>query len=190
MLLECGIALYAAQAAHSVVLLAFGSDSLVELLSAAVVLLAFSPRMRISPERASRWAAVLLFVLTGVIALTSMIALVRGVRVETSRLGMAITLGALIVMPVLAWAKRRLARTTGNRSLAADAVQSATCAWLAAGTLMGLAANALFHLRWVDSVAALAALPVLVIEGRRAMRNESWPNGRFMNARFVPTSAR
>jgi hypothetical protein len=53
MLLECGIALYAARAAHSVVLLAFGSDSLVELLSATVVLLAFFPRMRISPERAS-----------------------------------------------------------------------------------------------------------------------------------------
>lgn len=173
MLLECGIALYAAQTAHSVVLLAFGSDSLVELLSAAVVLLAFFPRMRISPERASRWAAVLLFVLTGVVALTSVMALVRGVRAETSGLGMAITAAALIVMPVLAWAKRRLARATGNRALAADAVQSATCAWLAAGTLAGLAANALFHLRWVDSVSALAVLPILVIEGRRAMRNES-----------------
>lgn len=173
MLLECGIALYAARAAHSVVLLAFGSDSLVELLSATVVLLAFFPRMRISPERASLWAAVLLFVLTGVVALTSVMALVRGVRAETSGLGMAITAAALIVMPVLAWAKRKLARATGNRALATDAVQSATCAWLAAGTLAGLAANAFFHLRWVDSVSALAVLPILVIEGRRAMRNES-----------------
>jgi divalent metal cation (Fe/Co/Zn/Cd) transporter len=156
-----------------VVLLAFGSDSLVELLSATVVLLAFSPRLRISSERASRCAAVLLFVLAGVVALTSVIALVRGVRAETSRLGMVIAVAALIVMPVLSWAKRRLARTTGNRALAADAVQSATCAWLAAGTLAGLAANAMFHLRWVDSVSALAVLPILVIEGRRAMRGES-----------------
>ena len=74
MLLECGVALYAAQAAHSVVLLAFGSDSLVELLSAAVVLLAFSPRLRISPDRAGRWAGVLLFFLAGVIALTALVA--------------------------------------------------------------------------------------------------------------------
>ena len=56
MLVECGISLYAAKAAHSVVLLAFGSDSLVELLSAGVVLLAFAPRLRIGAARASRWA--------------------------------------------------------------------------------------------------------------------------------------
>jgi divalent metal cation (Fe/Co/Zn/Cd) transporter len=173
MILECGVALYAAQAAHSVVLLAFGSDSLVELLSASVVLLAFAPRLRISPERASRWAAVLLFVLAGMVALTSGIALVRGVHAESSNLGVVITVAALIVMPVLAWAKRKLARTTGSGALAADAVQSATCAWLAAGTLAGLTANAIFHLRWIDSVVALAVLPILVIEGRRALRGES-----------------
>jgi divalent metal cation (Fe/Co/Zn/Cd) transporter len=173
MMLECGVALYAAQAAHSVVLLAFGSDSLVELLSAAVVLLAFAPRLRINPERASRWAAVLLFVLAGMVALTSGIALVRGVQVESSSLGMVITVAALIIMPILAWAKRSLARTKGSGALAADAVQSATCAWLAAGALAGLAANALFHLRWIDSVATLAVLPILVLEGRRALRGES-----------------
>jgi divalent metal cation (Fe/Co/Zn/Cd) transporter len=173
MLLECGVALYAAQAAHSVVLLAFGSDSLVELLSAAVVLLAFSPRLRISPDRAGRWAGVLLFFLAGVIALTALVALLRNSEVETSGLGMTITVAALIVMPALAWSKRRLARTTGNRALAADAVQSATCAWLAAGTLAGLGINTLFHLRWIDSVAALVVLPLLLIEGRRAVRGES-----------------
>jgi divalent metal cation (Fe/Co/Zn/Cd) transporter len=163
MLLECGVALYAAQAAHSVVLLAFGSDSLVELLSAAVVLLAFSPRLRISPDRAGRWAGVLLFFLAGVIALTALVALLRNSEVETSGLGMTITVAALIVMPALAWSKRRLARTTG----------SATCAWLAAGTLAGLGINTLFHLRWIDSVAALVVLPLLLIEGRRAVRGES-----------------
>jgi divalent metal cation (Fe/Co/Zn/Cd) transporter len=173
MVLECGVALYAARSAHSVVLLAFGSDSLVELLSAAVVLLAFAPRLRMNPERASKWAAVLLFVLAGVIALTSGVALMRGVQAESSSLGMVITVAALMVMPILAWAKRRLARTTGSGALAADAVQSATCAWLAAGTLAGLAANSLFHLRWIDSVAALAVLPILVLEGRRALRGES-----------------
>jgi divalent metal cation (Fe/Co/Zn/Cd) transporter len=172
MILECGVALYAAQEAHSVVLLAFGSDSLVELLSASVVLLAFVPRLRMSAERASRWAAVLLFVLVGVIALTSGMALVRGIPAQSSSLGVVITVAALIVMPILAWGKRRLARTTGSSALAADAVQSATCAWLAAGTLAGLGANALFHLRWIDSVAALAVLPILVIEGRRALRGE------------------
>jgi divalent metal cation (Fe/Co/Zn/Cd) transporter len=66
-----------------------------------------------------------------------------------------------------------MARATGNRALAADAVQSATCAYLAAITLSGLAVNALFHIRWIDSVAAFAALLILVIEGRKATRGEN-----------------
>jgi divalent metal cation (Fe/Co/Zn/Cd) transporter len=75
-------------------------------------------------------------------------------------------------MPVLAWRKRTFARSTGNTALAADAVQSATCAYLAAITLFGLAANALFRVQWVDSVAALIAVPLLVREANAAMRGE------------------
>jgi divalent metal cation (Fe/Co/Zn/Cd) transporter len=173
MLLECAISLSAARTAHSPVLLAFGSDSLVELLSATVVLLAAISRFRIAPERASRWAGVLLFALAGIVGLIALLALVKGVSSQTSKLGIAITGAALIVMPMLAWRKRRLAHSTGNRALAADAVQSATCAWLAAATLPGLLTDALFHLRWVDSVAALAVLPILIVEGRRAWRGEA-----------------
>ena len=65
------------------------------------------------------------------------------------------------------------ARATGNRALAADAVQSATCAYLAAITLAGLGVNAIFHIRWVDSVAALVAVPLLIIEGRKAMHGKN-----------------
>lgn len=69
--------------------------------------------------------------------------------------------------------KRKIARETDNRALAADAVQSATCAYLAAITLAGLGVNALFHIRWVDSAAALVAIPMLVVEGRKALRGEA-----------------
>ena len=86
---------------------------------------------------------------------------------------MAITLAALVVMPVLAWAKRSTARQTNSRALAADAVQSATCAYLAAITLAGLAIIARWHIHWVDSAAALLALPILIVEGRRGLRGES-----------------
>jgi divalent metal cation (Fe/Co/Zn/Cd) transporter len=65
--------------------------------------------------------------------------------------GIGITAAALIGMPILAWKKRTAARLTNNAALAADAVQSATCAYLAAVTLLGLALNAAFHLSWVDS---------------------------------------
>ncbi|HXU25139.1 MAG TPA: hypothetical protein VN697_14015, partial [Tepidiformaceae bacterium] len=86
--------------------------------------------------------------------------------------GMAITALALVLMPLLAWMKRAYARTTGDAALAADATQSATCAYLAAVTLAGLAVNAVWHITWIDSVAALAAVPVVLIEARRTWRGE------------------
>jgi divalent metal cation (Fe/Co/Zn/Cd) transporter len=106
------------------------------------------------------------------VTLTAAASLLLRVRPEASCLGIGITVAALFVMPLLVWGKRRVAKATNNRALAADAVQSATCAYLAALTIAGLALNALFHIHWVDSVAALAAIPILVIEGRRAMRGE------------------
>jgi divalent metal cation (Fe/Co/Zn/Cd) transporter len=76
-------------------------------------------------------------------------------------------------MPVLAWLKRKEAGRINNRALAADATQSATCAYLAAVTLAGLGIYAIWQIRWVDTIAALAAVPVLIVEGRRAWRGES-----------------
>ena len=94
-------------------------------------------------------------------------------RPGASRSGIAITVAALIAMPVLATLKRREARRSGNSALAADAVQSATCAYLAFITLAGLAVNAIFHLPWFDPVAALVAAPILVKEGRSAWRGQT-----------------
>jgi hypothetical protein len=170
MLLECAVSLYAAAQAHSLTLLAFGSDSFIEILSAVVVLLQFLPGFPLRKTRAERTAAVLLFLLAATVACIS--ALAWRHRVEASPLGIAITVLALITMPVLAALKRRQARALDNRALAADATQSATCAWLAAVTLAGLAINAIWQISWIDSVAALAAVPILIVEGRRAWRGE------------------
>jgi divalent metal cation (Fe/Co/Zn/Cd) transporter len=79
---------------------------------------------------------------------------------------------ALIVMPILARLKRLEALRSNNAALAADAVQSAACAYLAAIALAGLAINALFHIAWFDSLAALAAIPLLVKEGRAAWNGQ------------------
>ena len=173
MTIECGVALYGAWQAHSVVLMAFGADSFVELLSAILVLLAFSPRIRISRMRSAQLAGILLYVLAGVVVITAILAWRIRIRPESSPAGMAITVAALFGMPILAWQKRRLSRKTGSQVLAADSVQSATCAWMAAAALAGLIADATLHVRWVDSVAALAVLPLLLMEARNAMRGES-----------------
>jgi divalent metal cation (Fe/Co/Zn/Cd) transporter len=173
MLLECGGALYAAVLAHSVAMAAFGSDSLVELMSAGVVLLQFVPRIAISERSAARAAGVLLFVLALVVGILAAVSLWMGVRPRTSWMGMGVTLAALIIMPILAALKRREARRSNNAALAADAVQSVTCAYLAAIVLVGLAVNAVFRAGWFDAAAALLAIPLLVKEGWGAWNGKS-----------------
>lgn len=173
MLAEAGISLYAAFKARSTVLLAFGADSGIELLSACVVLLAAVSPIHLSENRASRWAGYLLFLLAAAVAATSIFSIMTRMRPETSCTGVGITAAALLIMPLLAWLKRRTARTTNNRALAADAVESAACAYMAGVALAGLAINAMFHVPWIDSAAALAILPLLIAEGRRSLRGES-----------------
>jgi divalent metal cation (Fe/Co/Zn/Cd) transporter len=172
MVLELGVSAYAAITAHSPGMLAFGSDSLVEVLSAAVVLLQWVPGMALSERRAARIAAVLLFLLTVVVTGTALASLALRLHPETSRAGIAITFAALLTMPILAALKRREAQRSGNIALAADAAQSATCAYLALIVLIGLSINAFFHLAWFDSVAALVAVPLLLKEGRSAWQGQ------------------
>ena|ERR1017187_6970376 len=173
MLVECGVAAYAAATARSPALLAFGCDSLVELLSATVVLLQWVPGVALSERRASRAAGALLLLLAVVVAAIAVAALALRLRPETSYSGMAITAAALVAMPVLAGLKRREARRSGNAALAADAVQSATCAYIALVALVGLAVNAAFHIAWFDAVAALVAIPFLIKEGRSAWQGRA-----------------
>jgi len=173
MLIECAVSLFSAAQAHSPVLLAFGADSFVELLSAALVVVALAPGLRFSQRHINTAAGGLLFILAAIVALSSILALAGKVHPKASPLGIAITIAALFVMPVLAWQKRILARQTCNNALAADAIQSATCAYLALIALSGLILNATFHIAWADCVAALAAIPILIMEARRAMRGHS-----------------
>jgi divalent metal cation (Fe/Co/Zn/Cd) transporter len=168
MLVECSVALWSAYQARSVALLAFGADSFVELLSAAVVVLQFVPVIQLAEGLAARLASVLLFVLAAVVTGICLYSLARGLETEMSAGGIAITGAALLIMPVLGALKRQKAGELSNRALAADAVQSATCGYLALVTLLSLLANAVFHVRWLDPVAGLLAIPVLLMEGRRA----------------------
>lgn len=172
MLVECAVALYSARAAHSSAMLAFGADSVVELLSACVVLAQFSPRFPLSRMAAARFAAVLLIALAVVVCVTSALSLSGQVEPQGTKLGMAITVAALIAMPVLARAKRRLSRQTADAALAADAAQSGMCAWLAAVALLGVGVNSLWHITLADSVAAIVAIPLLLIEARNAWRGD------------------
>ena len=168
MLVECVVALISSWKAHSPTLFAFGSDSAVEFLSAMVVLLQFVPSFRLSQERTAQFAGILLFFLAGIVAFTAVGALILRVEPNAGWVGIGVTVAALVIMPILTWRKLRAGHIANNAALLADAVQSATCAYLAGVTLCGLAINAVFHVRGIDPFAALVAIPIICVEARRA----------------------
>jgi len=175
MSVEAVVSLFAAWRARSPALLAFGGDSAVELLSAAVVLWRFraSAAHADAERRAARVAGALLFALAAYVAITSVASLLGYCEPKPTLLGIAILAAAAAVMPWLAKEKRRLSGATGSATLRADAAQSALCAYLSLIALAGLAINAIWHAKWADPIAALVVVPLIVWEGREAMRRKA-----------------
>jgi len=175
MSVEAGVSLFAAWRARSPALLAFGGDSAIELFSAVVVLWRFraSAAHEEAEVRAARVAGALLFALAAFVAITSVTSLLGYSEPKPALLGIAILVAAAAVMPWLAKEKRRLSGATGSAALRADAAQSALCAYLSLIALAGLAINAIWRVKWADPVAALVVLPLIVWEGREAMRGRA-----------------
>lgn len=176
--MEAGVALCSAWKARSPALLGFGGDSLVELLSAAVVYWRFQrghTETRIE-ERAARIAGGLLFALAGFVVLASGAALLGHSEVQTSFLGMALLLTAAFVMPWVARQKRRLSAMTSSAALRADAAESALCGYMAWIALAGLVVSATWKIRWADPVAALCIVPIILREGWEALKGKPCQN--------------
>jgi len=175
MSVEAGVSLLAARMARSPALLAFGGDSAVELLSATVVLWRF--RAHVVPAHAerstSRIAGALLFALAAYVTAVSLMSLLRDNRPRPTYLGIVILIGAAMVMPWLAREKRKLSAATSSAALRADAVQSGLCAYLSLVALVGLTVNAVWHVAWADPVAALAVTPLILWEGKEAIRGKA-----------------
>lgn len=179
MVVEGVVSLAAGVAAGSVALLAFGIDSLIELSSDLVVAwrlrAELASRCESQIERveraASRMAGAILWLLALYISVDAGRRLLGyGEKAEESFPGIAITAAALIVMPLLARAKLRIAAALNSRALFTDACEAVCCAWLSATTLAGLLLNALFGWWWADPVAALVIVPMLVREGLNGWR--------------------
>ena len=92
---------------------------------------------------------------------------------ESSYVGIALSALSLVVMPLLARAKRRVAAGLNSRAMQADSRQTDICAYLSAILLGGLLLNALFGWWWADPVAALIMVPIIAKEGVEALRGET-----------------
>ena len=179
MVVEAAVSIGAGIAASSLLLVVFGADSIVELISAGVLFWRLSLEacsgegdehvMEAVEQRASRIGGVLLYALSFYVVMQSFYGLTHRHHAETSWLGMGVAVAAALGMPVLARAKIRVADTIGSQALRADAMETFTCGYLSWALLAGLAANALLHWWWLDAAASLAVVPLLLKEAREAM---------------------
>jgi divalent metal cation (Fe/Co/Zn/Cd) transporter len=124
-------------------------------------------------QRALRLVGVSFLVLAAYIAGDAAWSLIRREPPEASPAGIVLAAASLIVMPLLARAKRRVADQLTSHALRADSRQTDLCAYLSAILLGGLALNAVWGWWWADAAAALVMVPIIVREGLSALRGEA-----------------
>lgn len=178
-------ALWLGARSKSLLLEGFGLDSAVELFSAGVLLWrlrveasgrASAARVEAVEGTASRWVGYTLYGLAAFVVCSSAYGLLvshRRADTQESVWGIGIGLVAKIGMPVLAGWKLKVAARLGSKALRADAMEAITCGYLSVVLMIGLAVTRLLPgLWWLDSIAALALIPLLIKEGREAVTGE------------------
>ena len=176
--LEAVLSIGAGVAAGSVALVSFGIDSIIELTASGAGLWRLhadiDPLARARAERQTvRLIGVCFLALAVYVTYDAGHTLLARRAPEGSMLGIVIAAASLIVMPVLARAKRRVAFSLASGALAAEATQTQICAYLSAILLAGLALNASVGWWWADPVAALAMVPLIAWEGLQALRGRT-----------------
>ena len=178
MLVEAGVAVTAGIIAGSLALTSFGFDSVIELVSAVLVLrrlraeLADGQPDESAERRVLRIIAVTFYALAAYVVIGSVIDLATSAHPEHSPAGIGLTISSLLIMPLLGWRKRRVGALLGNPLVQADAAETILCATLAATTLLGLVLFAAFGWWQADPIAALAVAYFAVREGREAWHGE------------------
>ncbi len=166
---EAVVALASGVMAGSVALVGFGLDSVMETASAVIVLWRF--RGTEHRERAARrLVGVCFLLLAAYVAVESLRTLWTRAQPERSVPGILIAVAAIIVMPLLGRAKRRVAAQLNSRALHSDSRQADFCAYLSAILLAGLVLHTAFGWWWADPVAALVMVPIITREGVQGLR--------------------
>jgi divalent metal cation (Fe/Co/Zn/Cd) transporter len=179
MVIEAGVAIRSGFAARSLTLTAFGVDSVIELLSACVLLWRLNVELRLGGEfpeatehRAARIGAFLLAMLSLYVVVSGVWRLWLGEGQHFSLPGLVLAAVALPLMYFLARAKLSLAEALSSASLRADAVESVACAYLSGVVVIGLVAQLAFKAWWIDGASALLLVPFLLREAREAWEEE------------------
>jgi divalent metal cation (Fe/Co/Zn/Cd) transporter len=170
---EAVVAIAAGVVAGSIALVGFGLDSVVEVSSGLIIMWQFRHPLPESRElRALRLMSLSFFALAAYVGFESVRALATGAEPDSSRVGIALAIASLVIMPVLSWAQRRTGRALGSHAVVADSTQTLLCTYLSAVLLMGLVLNATLGWSWADPIAGLVIAAVAVKEGREAWRGD------------------
>lgn len=180
MIIEAAVAIAAGIAVGSVTLMAFGLDSVVELASAGVLMWRLSVELRRGEQfseqaerTASRIGGALLLGLASYVAATALWSLWTRSGQEFSWPGFIVALVAIPLMRILARRKIAIAEKIGSRALRADAMEAVACGWLSFVVVASLAAQWAIGAWWIDGVASLAIVWLLVKEGSEAWVGEA-----------------
>jgi divalent metal cation (Fe/Co/Zn/Cd) transporter len=187
MTVEGAVAIVAGLVAGSVALVGFGIDSAIEGLASVIVIWRFTGRRTYSDaaeRKAQKLVALSFFLLAPYIAQDAIRTLIAGDHPETSWVGVGLSIGSVIFMPVLGRAKLRVGSALDSAATAGEGTQNMLCAYLAAGVLGGLLANTLLGLWWLDPVVALGIAAVAIKEGR-----ETWRGEGCCDSGFAPPAA-
>ena len=174
-LLEGVVSVGAGLLAGSTALVGFGADSFIESASGAVLLWRLQDHEAHEDREALalKLVGVSFFLLAAYVAFEAGRSLLLREAPDASWIGITIAALSLVVMPVLARRKRKVAGDLGSRALEADSRQTDLCAYLSAILLGGLLLNALLGWWWADPVAALVMAPIIGNEGRSAWKGEA-----------------
>ena len=171
---EAALALWAGAGAGSVLLVGFGLDSIIEFAAAGVLLWRLSlesggaseERLAVAEERVRRFVGLTFFLLAAYVIGQALWTLWTVDAPSESLLGIILAIASLIVMPLVAFGKFRVAREIGSAALRAEAKETLACSYLSFTLLLGLTANAVLGWWWADPAAALVMVPWLIHEGR------------------------
>jgi divalent metal cation (Fe/Co/Zn/Cd) transporter len=173
--IEGTVGVVAGVVAGSIALLAFGLDSAIEGLASVIVLWRFTGLRTTSStaERtAQKWVAISFYLLAPYVAAEAIETLIEGAEAETSWIGICLTAGTLLLCPWLGRAKQRVGEKLGSRATYGEGTQNVLCGILAAAVLVGLAANTMFGLWWLDPAVALLISAICAREGYKAWNGE------------------
>jgi len=177
---EALIAVWSGVSAQSIALVGFGLDSVIELAAATMLFW----RLRVEARGADhetiertertvlRFVGATFLLLAAYVTFEAVWGLWHSVTPGESRIGIALAVASLVIMPLVALGKLRAAREIGSAALRAEAKETLACSYLSFALLVGLVANALAGWWWADPVAALLMVPWLVKEGREGLSGE------------------